>query len=201
MPTASVGRSRLSSRERAASDAEPRLAPYRVHVATPMTAYTRPATWEDLKVIAGYLETAGVEYALVGGYALAAHGFNRFSEDIDLLVEPSAANSRRWIAALAKLPDSAAAELLKEPDVFASDRRYAIRINDEFTIDVMPSVAGLAWADLQPHIDTIDLDGQALKILDLRGLLKTKQGARPKDQQDAAVLAAAIAALDALSAK
>jgi hypothetical protein len=28
-------------------------------------------------------------------------------------------------------------------DVFSDDRRYAIRINDEFTIDVMPSVADL----------------------------------------------------------
>jgi hypothetical protein len=27
---------------------------------------------------------AGVEYALVDGFAITAHGFNRFSEDIDI---------------------------------------------------------------------------------------------------------------------
>jgi hypothetical protein len=51
--------------------------------------FTRPATWDDVKVIARYFAAAGVEYALIGGYAVAAHGFNRFSEDIDVVVNPS----------------------------------------------------------------------------------------------------------------
>jgi hypothetical protein len=157
-----------------------------------MPTFTRPATWDDLKAIAGYLAEAGVDYALVGGYALAAHGFNRFSEDIDVLVDPSAANSVRWIAALSRLPDAAARELADAPDVFANDQRYAIRVNDEFTVDVMPSVAGLSWDQLRPHVTTIDLDGQPLRILDLAGLLRTKRGARPKDQMDAAVLESAL---------
>lgn len=154
--------------------------------------YTRPATWEDVKTLARYLTEAGVEYALVGGYAIAAHGFNRFSEDIDILVNPSRENSRRWIFALARLPDNAAGELASEEDVFADDKRYAIRINDEFTIDVMPSIAGFHWEEMKPHITTRDIDGVAIKLLDLPGLLKTKQGVRPKDQMDAAVIAAAL---------
>src|SRR5215471_21733699 len=107
-----------------------------------MVEYTRPATWADVTAVARYLSDAGVEYALIGGYAIAAHGFNRFSEDIDILVNPSAENSRKWILALARLPDAASRELVSETDVFADDKRYAIRINDEFTIDVMPSIAG-----------------------------------------------------------
>jgi hypothetical protein len=141
-----------------------------------------------VKHLACLLKEADVEYALVGGYAIAAHGFNRFSEDIDLLVNPSAENSRRWVLALAQLPDHATRELLSNPDVFASDARYAVRINDEFTIDVMPSVAGQGWGDLQSHIEIIDLDGVPLRLLSLEGLLKTKQGVRPKDQLDAALL-------------
>ena len=154
--------------------------------------FTRPATWDDVRTLARFLEEAGVEYALVGGYAIAAHGFNRFSEDIDLLVEPSEGNARRWIAALSRLPDAAAAELRDDPDVFAADKSYAIRINDEFTVDVMPSIAGLTWTDMQPHVTTIDVGGSAVRVLDLEGLLKTKQGVRPKDQMDAAVLRAAL---------
>ena len=157
-----------------------------------MSAYTRPATWDDLKAIARYLDEAGASYALVGGYALAAHGFSRFTEDIDLLVDPSAQNSLRWIAALSRLPDRAVCELQASPDVFATDRRYAIRINDEFTIDIMPAVAGLSWADLAPHVTTLTIDEQQIRLLDLQGLLKTKQGVRPKDQMDAAVIAAAL---------
>lgn len=154
--------------------------------------FTRPATWDDVRSLARYLAEAGVEYALVGGYAVAAHGFNRFSEDIDILVNPSAANAKRWIAALSRLPDGAASELADEPDVFAVDQRYAIRINDEFTVDVLPSVAGQSWEQLLPHIITREIDGVPVRLLDLEGLLKTKQGVRPKDQLDASVIRAAL---------
>jgi hypothetical protein len=161
-----------------------------------VTDYTRPATWDDLKNVARYLEEAGAEYALVGGYALAVHGFGRFTEDIDLLVNPLADNSRRWIAALARLPDKAALELSSAPDVFATNAQYAIRINDELTVDVMPSVAGHSWEALRPHIISRLIDGQRVRLLDLPGLLLTKQGLRPKDQQDAAILSAALRELE-----
>lgn len=157
-----------------------------------MTEYTRPATWEDVKTVVRYLEDARVEYALVGGYALGAHGFNRFTEDIDILVSPTAENSRRWILALSRLPDGAAAELATESDVFADDKRYAIRINDEFTVDVMPSIAGLTWEQMKGHVTVVQIDDVAVRLLDLPGLLKTKQGARPKDQMDAAVIEEAL---------
>jgi hypothetical protein len=160
--------------------------------------FTRPATWDDVKTIARYFAEAGVEYALVGGYAIAAHGINRFSEDIDVLVNPAAQNSRRWILALSRLPDGAARELAKETDIFADEKRYAVRVNDEFTIDVMPSVAGLSWEQLTPHIIEQQVEGETLKLLDLEGLLKTKHGARPKDQMDAAVLTATLRALGKL---
>jgi hypothetical protein len=157
-----------------------------------LTEYTRPATWDDVKILARYLDEAGVDYALVGAYAIAAHGFSRFSEDIDILVDPSAENSRRWIFALSRLPDAAAAELANESDVFADDKRYAIRINDEFTVDVMPSIAGLSWQEMQQHVTIMRIDDVPIRLLDLPGLLKTKQGLRPKDQMDAAVISEAL---------
>lgn len=160
-----------------------------------MTEYTRPATWEDLKAVIKYLNDAGVDYALVGGYAIAAHGFNRASEDIDILVDPSTDNARRWILALSHLPDHAVAGLVADVDVFAADKRYALRINDEFTVDVMPSIAGHAWDEMRQYIETMDFEGVDLKILNLEGLLLTKQGLRPKDQMDAALLRQALAIL------
>lgn len=157
-----------------------------------MAEFTRPATWEDVKRVARYLEEAGVEYALIGGYALAAHGLVRLTEDIDILVDPAAANSRRWIVALSRLPDGAARELDKDPDVFGAQKLHAIRINDEFTVDVLPSAAGVPWSELRPFIGEIVLDGVRLRVLSLEGLLKTKSGARPKDRMDAEAIARAL---------
>ncbi|WP_437922928.1 nucleotidyl transferase AbiEii/AbiGii toxin family protein [Sorangium sp. So ce291] len=160
-----------------------------------MAEYTRPATWEDVKLLARYLDEAGVRWALIGGYAIAAHGFVRFSEDVDILVDPSTENAKRWIAALARLPDGATRELVGEEDVFEREGPYAIRVNDEFTIDVMPSACGHGWAELEPYVEERLIDGVRLRVLGLEGLLKTKEGMRDKDRADAAVLRAALDAL------
>ncbi|OFZ89998.1 MAG: hypothetical protein A3F74_14745 [Betaproteobacteria bacterium RIFCSPLOWO2_12_FULL_62_58] len=157
-----------------------------------MSEFTRPATWDDVKQLALYFDEAGVEYAIIGGYALAAHGLARFTEDIDVLVNPSAANSRRWIVALSRLPDGAARELEASPDVFAAQDRYAIRVNDEITVDVLPSAAGCTWDELKRHITQIKIDDVAVKVLDLEGLLKTKQVPRLKDQADAEAIRRAL---------
>ena len=157
-----------------------------------MAEFTRPATWEDVKRLARYLEEAGVEYALIGGYALAAHGLVRFTEDIDVLVNPSAENSRRWIVALSRLPDGAARELAADPDVFAAQKSYAVRINDEITVDILPSAAGVPWEVLREHIENVELEGVGVRVLSLEGLLKTKIGARPKDQMDTAAITRAL---------
>ena len=48
---------------------------------------------------------------------------------------------------------------------------------------------------MQGYIETIDLDGVPLRVLNLEGLLLTKQGERPKDQMDASILRQALAIL------
>ncbi len=156
---------------------------------------TRPATWEDVLALAEKLDRHQAAWALIGGYAIAAHGFVRFSEDVDILVDPSPDNARRWIAALSELPDRAAAELTGDEDIFTREGPYAVRINDEFTVDVMPAACGRSWSELAPYIEHRELDGRSLRILSLEGLLLTKAGMRDKDRADAAVLRAALARL------
>jgi hypothetical protein len=80
-----------------------------------MSEYTRPATWQDVLHVARILEAAGVRWALIGGYAIAAHGFVRMSEDVDVLVDPAPENTRRWIAALSTLPDEEDSRRVRRP--------------------------------------------------------------------------------------
>jgi len=154
--------------------------------------YTRPARWDDVLATTRLLNAAGVDYALVGGYALAAHGHVRMTQDIDIAVAIDPENTRRWIAALGNLPDGVSLELVDEADPFEGDYLHGIRLNDEFTVDILPSVAGIPFTELKPHIVYLDLGGEQVPVLDLEGLLKTKQGLRPKDQGDAAVLRRAL---------
>ncbi len=49
----------------------------------------RPASVEDLKLLLGALHDNGVEYLLIGGYALYALGYQRGTVDIDIVVQPT----------------------------------------------------------------------------------------------------------------
>jgi hypothetical protein len=159
-----------------------------------MTEYTRPATWDDVIALARALDAAGARYALIGGYAIAAHGYQRFTEDVDILVDPSPDNTPRWVEALSTLPDRAAEELRDDPEIFEREGHYAIRVNDELTVDIMPAACGHGWSELAPYAVRIEISGAgvSLSVLSLEGLLLTKEGMRDKDRADRAVLAKAL---------
>ena len=47
------------------------------------------------------LNDAGVEWLLIGGYAVIAHGYPRLTKDIDIWVRPTKENAARVLRALA----------------------------------------------------------------------------------------------------
>jgi len=51
-----------------------------------------PADFRDLLVC---LADEGAEFLLIGGYALAVHGYVRATDDLDVLVRPTRENARR----------------------------------------------------------------------------------------------------------
>ncbi len=150
-----------------------------------MNKYTRPATWEDVISVVKLLQKYDVQFVLVGGYALLSHGYSRTTTDIDISVDPDVNNSKKWILALSELPDGVAKELIGEQDPFDGDHKHAIRINDEFTIDIMPSVSGLKYKELKNYINTKIMNNVEIPVLNLEGLLKVKNNSlRPKDIAD-----------------
>ena len=147
---------------------------------------TRAATYQDVLHVAALLDEEQVEYALIGGYALALQGIVRLTEDVDILVEPTLENARRWVRALSKLPDGAAREL--EGDDTLHQEPYAIRINDEFTVDVMNSASGFSWKDMLPYRRRLE----GVNVVSLEGLLRLKEHGRLKDRADAEAIRAAL---------
>jgi diphthamide synthase (EF-2-diphthine--ammonia ligase) len=151
----------------------------------------RPASVEDLKSLLRALNDEGVEYLLIGGYALYALGYERGTIDIDLLLRPTREQGERTRRALLRLPDQVAREL--DPAWFTEGE--TIRVADAFVVDLMFTAGGQSIDSLQPHRVNIDFDGVTVSTIDLEGLLKTKQSARDKDKLDRAVLERAIEAL------
>src|SRR5260370_2797222 len=54
----------------------------------------------DLREFVGLLNSNEVEYLVVGAFAVAFHGFPRYTADLDLLIRPTAENAERVVRAL-----------------------------------------------------------------------------------------------------
>lgn len=55
---------------------------------------------QDFKEFIQSLNDNGVRYLVVGGYAVALHGYPRYTKDIDIWVEMTSENASRIVKAL-----------------------------------------------------------------------------------------------------
>jgi predicted nucleotidyltransferase len=149
---------------------------------------SRPATLEDLKTLLRSLNAHSVEYLLIGGYALAAHGYQRATTDIDLMFPATLDAGQRVRDALMILPDQAARDL--EPQWFEEGEN--IRVADAFIVDIMFNANGQTYDTLRHYGETLDLDGIPVRTVNLEGLLLTKQTMRDKDIADRIVIEQAL---------
>ncbi|MFA6920629.1 MAG: hypothetical protein WC216_02200 [Gallionella sp.] len=150
--------------------------------------YARPATSSDLKSLVSSLNANGVDYLLIGGYALYAHGYQRATVDIDILVQPTIDAGQKVKQALLILPDKAAKDI--DPAWFEEGEN--IRVADDIIVDVMFNACGETFDTLKKYAQVIDFDGIPVTTISLDGLLLTKQTVREKDVSDRMILQRAI---------
>ena len=86
----------------------------------------------------------GVEFIIVGGYALAFHGAPRFTGDLDLLIRPSAENARRVLSALGEFGFSF--PNLTVDDFQGPDKVVQLGV-PPIRIDLITSITGVSWAE------------------------------------------------------
>jgi hypothetical protein len=132
------------------------------------------------------LKSTGVEFVIVGAYALAAHGFPRATGDIDILLSTSPENARRVLAALTQF--GAPVSELSERDLTAPDSVLQIGVAP-CRIDLLTSITGVKFAEAwRGKVSTLIGDLE-VNILSKADLLKNKLAAgRDKDQGDIAWL-------------
>lgn len=142
----------------------------------------------DLRRLLQRFQDEGVEYVLVGGFAVRMNGFLRLTEDIDVLLPRSIENGRRVIKSLNFL--DSARDL--DPEWFDPpvDEPENIRVADDLLIDLLFAANGETFESLKPHMRRVDLDGTEIVTLDIDGLLKTKTAYRDKDKIDRLALEA-----------
>ena len=140
----------------------------------------------DFKEFVELLAANSVEYLVVGGYALAAHGHPRYTGDLDLWVGNEPANIRQLMSALDAFGFGSLG--LKASDFAAPDAVVQLGYPPG-RIDLLTGIDGVQFTQCYPRRQNVSIAGVVLPIIHLDDFKTNKRAAaRPRDLSDLASL-------------
>ncbi len=143
-----------------------------------------PRDWSELLAL---LNAEGVDFLVVGAYALAAHGHERYTKDLDLWLAPTEENARKVASVLADFgyPDLApsAAEWTQEKAMVQLGR-------EPYRVDLLNFASGLEFSEAWKASVTGQLGGIDVRCLGKEELVRNKLASgRIQDFADAETIA------------
>ena len=127
---------------------------------------------------------AGVEYLLVGAYALAVHGLPRATGDMDLWIRPSPVNAERTLAALRHFGAPLAELTLKDLTQPGTVFQIGVAPN---RIDLLTSIDAVDFESAWRNHLASTVAGIAVPVLSRADFVRNKRAVgRPKDLADVA---------------
>ena len=143
---------------------------------------------EDFRDLLVLLADTGVEFVVVGAYALALHGAPRASGDIDLFVRPAPSNAERLLQALARFGAPLQAAGVTAADLAQPGAVYQIGLPPR-RIDLLTEISGVSFDEAWGSRIPTEVDGRTVPFIGRDALLKNKRASgRPKDLADIARL-------------
>lgn len=136
----------------------------------------------DFKEFAGLLNSNGVEYLIVGGYALAVHGHPRYTGDLDFWIGHAPDNAARVLAALQQFGFGALGITLDD----LSTPGQVIQLGDPpARIDLLTSIDGVDFRQARERRQVVQIDGIDLPFISLEDFKANKRASgRLKDLAD-----------------
>ncbi len=136
----------------------------------------------DFKEFLKLLNAHQVEYLLIGGYAVAYHGYPRATADMDIWIATHAQNTRKIVAALKEfgfgLPELSTELFQKEGQII----RMGV---PPVRIEIATTISGVGFEECFAARVVDELDGVEVNIIDLAHLKINKKAAgRHKDLDD-----------------
>lgn len=127
-----------------------------------------------------------VDFVTVGGVACALNGYVRTTEDVDLLIAPNQDNVERLLRVLCRIGEGVSRELAP---IDFPDEEGAVRVIEEFPIDIFVRMGGLHLEDLREHVRHGDIGDARVPFLSAEGLILLKRESfREKDRIDVLAL-------------
>ena len=125
----------------------------------------------NFKDLLNVFNRCGVEYLVVGGYAVMFYTEPRFTKDLDLWVRPSAENANRVFRALAEFGAPLAG--IQPGDFAKEDTIYQLGV-PPVRIDVVTSITSVTFEEAWPRRKEADFDDVAAHFISLGHLRANK---------------------------
>ncbi len=136
---------------------------------------------QDFKEFIKLLNAHKVRYMVVGGYAVAYHGYLRFTGDIDVWVEVSSANAALLVQVM---HDFGFGSMYREADFLAPGGIIQLGVAP-VRIDILNEIDGVTFADSYAACEPSIWDGVSVNFISLADLRKNKASTgRRKDAAD-----------------
>jgi hypothetical protein len=103
---------------------------------------------KDFKELLELFNKHKVEYAIVGAYALAFHGYPRYTGDLDILVKPDQNNAKKILKALKDFGFESLKLNLK--DLTSPGKVIQLGV-PPIRIDILTSITGLTWKQISAN--------------------------------------------------
>lgn len=126
---------------------------------------------KDFREFIELLNAAEVRYLVVGGYAVAVHGYPRYTKDLDIWIESSPENANRLLRSLHQFGFGALD--IKADDFLQKDQIIQLGYPPN-RIDLLTSLAGLSFDDCYRDKMTVSIDNLEIDFIDLANLKKNK---------------------------
>jgi hypothetical protein len=140
---------------------------------------------DDFRDILVELADARADFVLIGGWAMAVHGRARATEDLDVLVRATPANSVKVFAALAAFGAPIGPHGVDANTFGSEGPAYRIGMKP-LRIEVLTKISGVSFDEAASEPVHADVDGRVIPVIGRQALLQNKRAAgRHKDLDDA----------------
>lgn len=137
---------------------------------------------KDFKEFVALLNAHGVEYLIVGGYAMALHGRPRNTGDLDVWVARTPENAARLMKSLSTFGFGGLG--LQQQD-FEQPEQVVQLGYPPFRIDLLTDIDGVQFSEAWLRRETIVHEGMPLHFIGIDDLKANKRAAgRPRDIDD-----------------
>jgi hypothetical protein len=128
----------------------------------------------DFRDLLSIFNAHGVEYLVVGAFALAAHGRIRATGDIDIWVRPAPENAPRVLKSLVAF--GAPLHDLTEADLIRTGLVFQIGVAP-FRIDILTGIDGVAFTEAWTSRIQTTFSEQPVGVLSIEHMIRNKRAA------------------------